>query len=86
MQEHLLQNGGVILHGGILFQKAHLHIGIPGDGPGIRFQLSGQDLQKGGLAGAVDADDAHLVPLIQVKIHVLQQLAAAEINGQMLRR
>ena len=85
MQEYLLQNGGVILHGGILLQQAYLHVGIPGDGPDIRFQLSGQDLQKGGLAGAVDADDAHLVPLIQVKIHVLQQLAAAEIDGQMLR-
>ena len=85
MQKYLLQNRGVILHGRILLQKAHLHIGIPGDGPGIGLQLSGQDLQKGGLAGAVDADDAYLVPLVQIKIHILQQLAAAKVDGQMLR-
>ena len=35
MQEHLLQNGGVILHRGILLQQAHLHVGIPGNRSGV---------------------------------------------------
>ena len=35
MQEYLLQNGGVILHGGILLQQAYLHVGIPGDCSGV---------------------------------------------------
>ena len=35
MQEYLLQNGGVILHGGILLQQAYLHVGIPGNRSGV---------------------------------------------------
>jgi hypothetical protein len=35
MQEYLLQNGGVILHGGILLQQAYLYIGIPGNRSGV---------------------------------------------------
>ena len=35
MQEYLLQNGGVILHGGILLQQAYLYIGISGDRSGV---------------------------------------------------
>ena len=35
MQEYLLQNGGVILHGGILLQQAYLHVGISGDCSGV---------------------------------------------------
>ena len=84
MQKYLLQNRGVILHGRILLQKAHLHIGVSGDCPGVGLQPPGQYLQKCGLSGAVDADDTNLVPLIQIKIHILQQLAAAEVNGKML--
>ena len=32
---------------------------------------------------AVDADNAHLVPLVEIEIHIIQQLAAAEVDGEM---
>ena len=85
MQKHLLQYRGVIVHGRVLGQKAHLHVGVPGNGTGVSLRDPGQDLQKGGFAGAVDADDTGLVPLIQIEIHILQQLAAAKIDGEVLR-
>ena len=86
VQEYLLQNRGVVLHGRVLLQQAHLHIGVPGNRSGIGFQPACQHFQKRGLAGAVNADDADLVPFVQIKIHILQQLAAAEVDGKMLRR
>ena len=86
MEEHLLQHRGAVVHGRVLGQDTDLDIGVPGDAASVRFRDPCQDLQKGGLAGAVDADDAHLVPFIQVKIHILQQLAAAEIDRDVFRR
>ena len=85
VQEHLLQHRGVVVHGRVLGQDADLDVGVPGDASGIRLGDPRQDLQEGGLAGAVDADDAHLVPFIQIKIHILQQLAAAEVDGDVFR-
>ena len=64
VQEHLLQHRGVIVHHRVLGQVADLHIGIPGDAALVRLCDAGQDLQKGGLAGAVDADDAGFVAFI----------------------
>ena len=86
MEKHLLQDRGVVLHYGILGQIADLNIGIPLHPPLIRPDPAGQDLQKGGLSRAVDADDADLVSLVQIKIDILQQLPAAEVDGKMFRR
>ena len=85
VEKHLLQHGGLVLHGRVLGQEAHLHIGIFRDGSPVRLRNTGQDLQKRGLAGAVDADDAGLVPFVQIKIHIVQQLPAAEVDGEMFR-
>ena len=83
MEKYLLENGGVILHGGILGKKADLYIGIAGDRTGIGLRQSGQDLEKGGLSGAVDADDPGLVAFVEIEVHIVQQLAAAEVDGKM---
>ena len=85
VEEHLLQHGGVLVHHRVLGQQADLDVGVPGDGAPVRLRDAGEHLQKGGLAGAVDADDAHLVPLVEVEVHIVQQLAAAEVDGEMFR-
>ena len=85
VEEHLLQHRGVLVHHRVLGQQADLDVGVPGDGAPVRLRDAGEHLQKGGLAGAVDADDAHLVPLVEVEAHVVQQLAAAEVDGEMFR-
>ena len=85
VEEHLLQHGGVLVHHRVLGQEADLDVGVPGDGAPVRLRDAGEHLQKGGLAGAVDADDAHLVPLVEVEVHIVQQLAAAEVDGEMFR-
>ena len=86
VQEHLFQHRGMVVHHRILGEEADLGVGIAGDPPLVRFQIAGQYLQKSGLAGAVDADHAHLVPVIEIKIHIRQQLPAAEIDGKMFCR
>ena len=80
----LLQNGQLISHIRILCKHADLQIRLAGDRPAVRLELSGQNLQKCRLSGAVDADHAGLVALVQIKIHIVQQLTAAEIDGKML--
>ena len=83
VEEDLLQHGGALVHHRVLGQQADLDVGVPGDGAPVRLRDAGEDLQKGGLAGAVDADNAHLVPLVEIEIHIIQQLAAAEVDGEM---
>ena len=85
VEKDLLQDGGFVLHHRVLGQDADLHVGVPGHMALVRLRSAGQDLQKGGFSGAVDADDAGFVPLVQVKIHVGQQLAAAEVDGDVFR-
>ena len=86
VQEYLLQNGGLIVHGGVLGQKTHLHIGIAGYRALVGGQFSRKDLQKGGFSRSVDADDTGFVSVVQIKVHVLQQLAVAKVHGQMFSR
>ena len=85
MEKHLLQHGGLVLHGRILGQKAHLDVGIFRHASPVRLRNACQDLQKRGLAGAVDADDTGFISFVQIKIYIVQQLPAAEIDGKMLR-
>ena len=84
MEEHLLQDGGIIGHFRILGQKTDLHIGITDNPAGIRLQAARQNPQKGGLAGAVNTDDTHLVIFIQIEIHIGEQLLHPEIDGKAL--
>ena len=64
MQEDLLQNGSVVFHKGVLGQVADLGVGTADDLAFVGFQGAGQNLQKGGFAGAVDADDTDFVAFI----------------------
>ena len=81
VKKYLLQHRGIFRHFRILAEKADLHIGIAGDAARVRLDHARQDLQKGGLAGAVDADDTGLFALLQIEIHIGQKLAHAEIDG-----
>ena len=83
VEKYLLENGGVILHGRILGKNADLHIGIAGDRTGVGLRQSGQDLEEGGFSGAVDADDSGFITFVEIEVHIIQQLAAAEIDGKM---
>ncbi|CDC69327.1 ribosomal protein S5 [Oscillibacter sp. CAG:155] len=85
VEKHLLQHSGIILHHRVLGQETHLHIGIAGNGAVVRLRDAGQDFHKGGLSGAVDTDDAGLVPFVEIKVDIIQQLAAAEIDREMFR-
>ncbi|MPM60112.1 hypothetical protein SDC9_106959 [bioreactor metagenome] len=67
-------------------QEAHLYVGVPAHSAAVRFKVLSQDPQEGGFSGSVDADDAHLVTVVQIEIHILQQLSAAKVDGQMFRR
>ena len=81
--EDLLQDRPVVVHLRVLRQIAHLQVRPARDVPAVRLHEPGQHLQKRRFAGAVDADDAGLVPLVEIKIHILQQLTAAEIDGKL---
>ena len=82
----LLQDRGLRVHLGVLGQEADLHVGVPADGAAVRHLLARQDAEKAALAGAVDADDADLVPLVEVEGHVVQKLFQAEIQADVFRR
>ena len=58
------------------------------DALALRDELAGvgldppeEDVQEGGLAGAVDTDQADAVPLVYLKTHILQHLDGAERFG-----
>ena len=84
--KHLLQDRPVLLHGRILGQKHHLDVGEPGHDAAVGLLLSRQTPQQGGLARAVDADDADFVSRLQIDACVPDQLLDAVVDGQMFRR
>ena len=84
VEKDLFQNCGIVVHFGILGQIADLHIGIAGDAALVCIDCTGQYFQKSGFSGAVDTDNAHFVALVQIEIHIRQQLLHAEIDGKML--
>ena len=72
-QKYLLQNAGVGIHLGVLPQIAHLHIGVPAYCTLVRCFRARQQPQQGTLSGAVDADHANFLSLLQIDRGVLQQ-------------
>ena len=66
----------------ILLQHGHADVGQHGHLAGGGLQLAGQDLQKGGLAGAVGADDAVAVAPQELQIHMGKQRGAAVVQAQ----
>ncbi|MPM73541.1 hypothetical protein SDC9_120523 [bioreactor metagenome] len=85
-EKHLLQYRGAVIQLRVLGKKAHLHVGVPAHRAAVRLNHPGQHPQKSGLPGSVHADDAHPVALVQIKIHIFQQLPAAKVDAQPFRR
>ena len=86
VEKHLLQHGGLVLHGRILRQVADLHVGVAGHRSLVGGKLAHQHLQKGGFSRAVDTDNAGFVTVVQIKVHVLQQPAVAKVDRKMFSR
>ena len=66
----------------VLLQNRHADVGQDRDLAGGGLQVSGQDLQKGGLAGAVCADDAVAVAPGELEIHMGKQGGPAVLQAQ----
>ena len=66
----------------VLPEDGHAHVGQDGHRAGGGLQLAGQDLQEGGLARAVGADDAVAVAAGELKVHVGEKGRALIAQGQ----
>ena len=66
----------------VLLQYRHAHVGQDGHGAAGGFQVPGQDLQKGGLASPVGADDAVAVAPGELQVHVRKQGLSAVLQPQ----
>ena len=66
----------------ILLQDGHAGVGQDGYLAGGGLQLPGEDLQKGGLARAVGADDAVAVALDELKVHMGKEGLSAVLEAQ----
>ena len=67
-----LENGVPLREAGILGQIADVQVSPAHHGAGVRLLKPRHDLQQGGLARAVDADEAHLLPLLDGEIGVVK--------------
>ena len=67
----LLQHRGLGVHLGVLGEEADLDVGVPAHRALVGDLLPRQHPEEGTLSGAVDADDADLVPLIEIEGHVV---------------
>src|SRR2546421_10602413 len=61
----------------LLGEVADVQVLAAEDGSRVRVLASDQDLEEGGLAGAVRTDEAELVPLRELEVDVREQEAAA---------
>ena len=73
-----IQDGIGVIHELILLQRAHPLRGRDGNGTGGRFQLSAQNFQEGGFAGAVGADNAVAVSGQEFQIRPGKEFLASE--------
>ena len=69
---------------GVLVLLEHRHAGVGQDGhrSGGGLQLTGEDLQEGGFARAVGADDSVAVAAVKLQVHMGKQRLSAVIQGQ----
>ena len=74
---HRVHDGVVIVFVLVLLQDGHADVGQNVNLAGGGFQLTGENAQKRGFAGAVGADDAVAVALGKLQIHMGKQRLAA---------
>jgi hypothetical protein len=78
-----LPQGRILGQGGpLLVEIGGDQIGAVAQAPGIRLDLPQQQLQQGGLAGAIGADDADAVAAHDAGREILQQQSLAEALGE----
>ena len=83
-QDDGIQHGvGVVLEV-VLLQNAHAVVLGDHHLAGGGLQIPGEDAQKGGLAGAVGADDAVAVAGDELEVHVLEERLAGEVQGDVV--
>ena len=80
--EHRIHDGVGVILVLILLQHGHPGLGQDGDLTGGGFQLTGEDLQKGGFTRAVGADDTVAVALDELQVHMGEQRGAGVIQAQ----
>ena len=82
--EHF-KNRGVPVEFGELGEVAHLGARFQGDGAGVRCHLVEDQLEDGGLAGAVLADQAHPVPRFEAEERLPEDLGVVEAHADVLQ-
>ena len=71
--ENLLQNSGLRVVGRVLGQVFHHHIARNGQLALFASVMIGNHAQQGTLTGAIDTDNAILVPFLHIKGHIFKQ-------------
>ena len=79
-----VQHGELVEHELVLLQDGHTHVGQNVHLTGGGVQLTGEDLQEGGFAGTVGADDAVAVAPQELQIDIGKERGAAVLQAQVL--
>ena len=79
-----VHDGIGIVHGLILLEDGHSGLGVDIDVAGARLELTGEDLQERGFAGAVGADDAIAVAGGKLQVHLGKQRGAAVLQREVI--
>ena len=77
-----VHDGIGIVHRLILLEDGHSGLGVNIDAAGARLELTGEDLQERGFAGAVGADDAIAVAGEKLQVNVLEQPLTAKLHTE----
>ncbi len=82
----MLQHRPLRLQPGILRQVVDAHAAPHGNRAGVRAIQAGDHAQQGGLAAAVQADQADAVAAVDQQVDLVQQHALAKLLGDVLQR
>ena len=77
-----VENGVIVVGVLVLLQNGQTLALFNGDSAGGGIQLTGEDSQEGGLAGAVGTDDAVAVAGEELEVNVLEQPLTAELHAE----
>ena len=79
-----VHDGIGIVHRLILLEDGHSGLGVNIDVAGARLELTGEDLQERGFAGAVGADDAIAVAGGKLQVHLGKQRGSAVLQREVI--